>query len=101
MLTRLARWIRPASDTETSHLRVTVYTREGCCCCHKALDLLNEYRRVHRFQIAEVDVDSDPGLAAKYGLDVPVVTVDDKVRFKGVVNPVLLARLLKAEGRPG
>ena len=30
---------------------------------------------------------------------VPVVAVDGKVRFKGVVNPVLLERLLLAESR--
>jgi hypothetical protein len=30
---------------------------------------------------------------------VPVVAVDGKVRFRGVVNPALLERLLIAEGR--
>ena len=31
--------------------------------------------------------------------DQPVVAVDGKVRFRGVVNPILLRRLLRAEGR--
>jgi hypothetical protein len=30
---------------------------------------------------------------------VPVVTVNGKVRFRGVVNPHLLKRLLRAEAR--
>jgi glutaredoxin len=76
---------------------VTVYTRAQCCCCHKALDLLREYQGRHGFAIEEVDVDSDPGLAEKYGLSVPVVAIDGRVRFKGVVNPVLLDRLMVAE----
>jgi predicted thioredoxin/glutaredoxin len=32
---------------------------------------------------------------AEYGLHVPVIAIDGKVRFKGQVNPVLLERLLK------
>jgi hypothetical protein len=47
--------------------------------------------------LATVDVDSDPELVARHGDCVPVVTVNGKVRFRGAVNPVLLARLLTAE----
>ena len=46
-----------------------------------------------------VDIDADPGLRARYDTTVPVVAVDGKVRFKGVVNRVLLERLLWAESR--
>jgi glutaredoxin len=70
-----------------------------CCCCHKALDLLKDFQRGHGFQIAEVDIDADPELVAKYGNEVPVVAVNGKVRFRGVVNPALLERLLTAEGQ--
>ena len=70
-----------------------------CCCCHKAIDLLEAYRRRHGFAIEVVDVDSDPALAEAHGLTVPVVAIDGKVRFKGVVNPVLLDRLDRG-GRP-
>lgn len=90
---------RPRAD----HLTFTVYTRRQCCCCHKALDLLEEYRRVHGFAVELVDVDTDPALAEAYGTSVPVVASGGKVRFRGVVNPVLLERLLAAEaaGRAG
>jgi len=94
MLSRIRRWARPRPVTPP--LRVTVYTRDGCGCCHKALDLVNGYRRRHGFLVDEVDVDSDPALAAEHGLSVPVVAVDGKVRFRGVVNPVLFERLLRA-----
>ena len=94
LLTRL--WRR---SPRTEHLAFTVYSRAQCCCCHKALDVLREYQDRHGFAIEEVDVDSDPDLVAKYGLSVPVVAFDGKVRFKGVVNPVLLDRLIAAEGR--
>jgi len=81
------------------HLTFTVYTRARCCCCHKALDLLKDFQRGYGFQINEVDIDADPELVAQYGNEVPVVAVNGKVRFRGVVNPALLERLLAAEGQ--
>ena len=99
MLTHLSRWVRlfrPA-DSDLAHLTFTVYTREQCCCCHKAIDILEEARLRHGFTIETVDVDSDPVLTDRHGLSVPVVMLNGKVRFKGQVNPVLLDRLLQAE----
>jgi glutaredoxin len=92
LLTRL--W-RPAPRAH--HLTFTVYTRAQCCCCHKALDVLNEARERHGFAIEEVDIDGDPGLVALYDTAVPVVALNGKVRFRGVVKPALLERLLVAE----
>lgn len=97
MTALLARLIRPRRRAD--HLAVTVYNRRDCCCCHKALDLLKKYQRKHGFTIEEIDVDGDPQLVALHGLSVPVVAIGGKVRFKGVVNPVLLERLLTAESR--
>jgi glutaredoxin len=97
MTTLLNRLLRRPLRAE--HLTFTVYTRAQCCCCHKALDLLEDARRRSRFRIEEVDVDADPELAAKYGTSVPVVMVNGKVRFRGVVNPALLERLLTAEAK--
>jgi len=96
MTSLFARIFRPRAHSE--HLTFTVYTRVQCCCCH-ALDLLKDFQRGYGFQIAEVDIDADPELAAKYGNEVPVVAVNGKVRFRGVVNPALLERLLTAEGQ--
>lgn len=89
LLTRIIRRGKPQPS-----VAVTVYTRKECCCCHKAIDILNRYRRKHALAIELVDVDSDPVLAQEHGLTVPVVAIDGKVRFKGVVNPVLLERIL-------
>jgi glutaredoxin len=87
---------RPAHAT---HLKVTLYTRAQCCCCHKALEVLKDAQRRFGFVIDEVDVDGDPNLVARYDTEVPVIMVGDKVRFRGVVNPALLERLLLAESR--
>lgn len=94
MTSLLARLVR--RKPRAGAVPVTVYTRQECCCCHKALDVLAKYSRKHNLAIEEVDIDDDPALVEAYGLMVPVVAIDGKVRFKGVVNPVLLERLLKA-----
>jgi glutaredoxin len=94
LLTRLLR-----RSPRARHLTFTVYTRARCCCCHKALELLRSRQPGWGFAIEEVDVDGDPHLRAQYDTEVPVVAVDGQVRFRGVVNPALLDRLLTAEGR--
>jgi glutaredoxin len=75
---------------------VTMYTRQGCHLCESAWDLLADEQRRHGFSLEKVDVDTDPALAAEHGLHVPVVAVNGKVRFRGVVNAVLLKRLFDA-----
>ena len=97
MTSLLTRLLRRSHHTE--HLRFTIYTRAQCCCCHKALDLLRDYQRQFHFAIEEVDIDGDPALVASYDTEVPVVAVNGKVRFRGVVNRALLDRLLLAESR--
>ncbi len=99
MISLLSRLVRPRSRRKADHLRFTVYTRDGCGCCDKALVLLKEYQYQHNFTIDMSDIDADPDLRARYDATVPVVAVDGKVRFKGVVNRVLLERLLRAESR--
>ncbi len=79
------------------HLTLTIYTRAQCCCCHKALDVLREAQRRYGCAIEEIDIDTDPNLVAQFNTEVPVVTLNGKIRFKGVVNPALLDRLLLAE----
>ena len=44
-----------------------------------------------------MDIDSDPDLVAQFDTSVPVVALNGKVRFRGVVKPSLLDRLVLAE----
>jgi glutaredoxin len=74
---------------------VVLYTRQGCHLCEQAFEQLERARRRHGFTLRPVDIDSDPELVARHGLQVPVVEVNGRVRFRGVVNPVLLERLLR------
>ncbi len=80
-------------------VRVVVYTRQGCHLCEVAWEQLRRQQRRYGLTLEARDVDADPALAASYGEQVPVVTVNGKVRFRGRVNEVLLTRLLRAEAR--
>jgi glutaredoxin len=90
-------WWRRRPARRLAHVRVVMYTRRGCHLCEDAWRLLHGARRRYGFALEAVDVDGDPDLTARYGMEVPVVTVDGKVRFRGHVNPHLLERLLRAE----
>jgi glutaredoxin len=77
------------------HLHILVYTRRGCHLCDDAWQLLEREQRQYGFRLTAIDVDSDPELAGRYGECVPVVLVDGRVRFRGIVNRALLTRLLR------
>jgi glutaredoxin len=74
---------------------VVLYTRQGCHLCDDAWGVLAQARERFGFTLRQVDVDSDPALAEEHGLCVPVVAIDGRVYFRGRVNPVLLARVLR------
>jgi glutaredoxin len=92
------RWWRGRSAPAAPTREVVLYTRQGCHLCEDAWALLERTRRRYGFTLRQVDVDTDPDLAARHGLEVPVVAIDGRVRFRGVVNPVLLERMLRAGG---
>jgi len=56
----------------------TVYSRHGCHLCEDLLQQLYQLQQSHTFSISEIDVDSSPQLIEQYGLQVPVVTCDDR-----------------------
>jgi glutaredoxin len=72
--------------------KAVFYTRHGCHLCDEALAIL----RRQGVEPQLVDIDADPVLRERYDQCVPVVEIDGKVRFRGRVSEVLLARLLKA-----
>jgi glutaredoxin len=75
---------------------VVMYTRQGCHLCEQAWEQLEQARRRYEFALRRVDVDEDPQLVREYGACVPVVVINGRVRFRGIINPVLLKRLLES-----
>lgn len=74
-----------------------MFSREGCCLCHEALEVVRRARVSAEFELEVVDVDSDPALAARYGEEVPVIEIDGRKAFKyRLTEKAFLGRL----GRP-
>ena len=70
--------------------QVLLFTRPGCHLCEEAEALLLRYG----LSPHKIDIDASPELRAKYDTCVPVVVIDGKERFRGIVNEILLKRLL-------
>lgn len=74
--------------------RLVLYTRDGCHLCDQAKDTLLNYARWLP-QIEEIDIESDPALLESFATCIPVVEIDGRVRFRGIVNEILLRRLIQ------
>jgi glutaredoxin-like protein DUF836 len=74
---------------------VRLYARPDCHLCDEARAELVAMRADGTdFRIEEVDIDSDPGLARRFGERIPVVEVEGEVVSElGLDRPGLRARL--------
>ncbi|MFO0867096.1 MAG: glutaredoxin family protein [Gemmataceae bacterium] len=89
-------WLRSWKTRPRTDLAFLLFTRTGCHLCDDAHALLEAERAKYGFAISVRNVDDDPEWVRAYGNCVPVVLINDKVRFRGKVNPVLLRRILEA-----
>ncbi len=83
----------PTPDPRTPLL---LLTRQGCCLCEG----LEE--KLHRLALPfeQRDVDADPALQARYGLEVPVLLMGERElpRVSPRLSPEALRRWLQEQG---
>ncbi len=77
---------------------LVLYTRADCHLCEEAKGEIRKH--FGDIPIREVDVDTDPALAARYGEEVPVGYVGGEKAFKYRVDPRRLRRLLRKPAKP-
>ncbi len=70
------------NDQPTPKARVVIYTRPGCHLCDEAKAEIARARCGDLFTLEEINIDSDPDLARRYGYDIPVVTIGGAHAFK-------------------
>jgi Glutaredoxin-like domain (DUF836) len=90
-------WLKRKLKPLPVSVAVHIYTRASCHLCEKAHAQIMTFEHRYPLVVQQTDVDTDPELVARFGNCVPVVVVNGRVRFRGVVNNVLLERLLRAE----
>jgi glutaredoxin len=79
--------------------QVVIYTRDGCCLCDRALEVLERVRTSHPFGLEQTDIESDERLLRAYLERIPVVTVDGVEAFEFFVDEDALMDLLQ-RGNP-
>ena len=62
--------------------QVVLYSRKGCHLCEIVKETLAKVARRSRFNLQEIDVDSDEDLRRRFSDEVPVVFIDGKKAFK-------------------
>ncbi|MEQ9408790.1 MAG: glutaredoxin family protein [Fuerstiella sp.] len=77
---------------------VTVYSRPNCSLCDRAMKVLEEFA-AELPPINVVDITGDEELERQYSDSIPVVEMDGRVRFRGIVSAELVRRLLDARWR--
>jgi glutaredoxin len=80
-------------------IEVVLYTRRGCHLCDEAKLAMAPLVEEFGAALREVDVDSDPALAAQHGLDVPVILLDGRKAAKHRVDARKLRRQLEEARR--
>jgi glutaredoxin len=76
---------------------VVVYTRQGCGLCRRAEALVA--REARKAEVRHVDVDTDEALVRRYGVRVPVVTVDEVEVAELEVAPGTIRRAVRSARR--
>ena len=77
-------------------MRVTLYTRAGCCLCADAKQVLTAARGRASFEYEEIDIDRHPEWLALYNEEVPVIAIDGQKAFKYRVTMNELLKKLAA-----
>ena len=76
--------------------RVTLYTRNGCCLCDEAKQVLDSARGRAGFELDIVDIDTDPQLQGLYNDEVPVIAINGAKAFKYRVSETEFLKKLAA-----
>jgi glutaredoxin len=62
--------------------QVILYTRPGCHLCEEAKRAMLAAGCEGQYTLREIDIDSDPALARRYGWDIPVVLIEGVETFR-------------------
>ena len=74
--------------------RLTLYTRTGCHLCDEARLVIERVCAELDEEYAEVDIDTDPALVARFNDEVPVTFVDGRQHDFWRVDPARLRAAL-------
>jgi glutaredoxin len=62
--------------------QVKLYTRPGCHLCEEARAAMLAADCPDAYTLEEINIDEDPALKERYGLEIPVITINGQEAFK-------------------
>jgi glutaredoxin len=79
---------------ETTH-EVVLYSGPGCGLCEAARRALEQMATRVAFRLREIDIHSDPALARRWLLEIPVIEVDGAVVTQAPIDLDKVVRALQ------
>ena len=63
-------------------IELTLYTRRDCELCHEMESVIAAEMPKFEARISRIEIDGNPELEARYGIEVPVLMVNERKAFK-------------------
>lgn len=76
-------------------LHLELYSRPGCHLCEELRALCQRLAAEFPLRLTEVNIETDPTLAARYGEQIPVLFIDGRKAVKFRTTEAALRRTLK------
>jgi glutaredoxin len=74
---------------------VVFYTKAGCHLCEEVRDILDDIAAQVDYELAEIDIRSDPNIFEQYRYRIPVIIIDETTVIEGRIAYSDLARAFK------
>ncbi len=81
--------------------RVTLYSRPGCHLCDEMKAVVRRVGLTVPLALTEIDVSTDAGLEARYGLEIPVLEVDGRRAAKYRISDEDLRKVIAGRTAAG
>ncbi len=78
-------------------IELILYTRNDCPLCHQMEAVIAAEAPKFDARIQRIEIDGDPDLEARFGIEVPVLFVNDRKAFKYRCTPTELRKRLARE----
>jgi len=81
-------------------IELTLYTRNDCGLCREMEEIISAELPHFDARVKRIEIDGDPDLEARFGIEVPVLFVNERKAFKyRCTRMELRKRLLREVGR--
>lgn len=80
-------------------IELTLYTRRDCELCREMETVIEQVRAHVEARLERVEIDGNPELEARFGIEVPVLFVNQRKAFKYRCTPRELRKRLARETR--